>query len=150
MGCSPLSPDGGGCYPPPRATDAGSPTAYLQSQQPPFSDGIQAVRGTDPHVIVGFQCPGTSETFLAAVKVDGALLKMLEVQCGGYGTLVTVDAGHWEPADTVWHTVEVVLDPLNLFMESDEANNRGSSQLRIVEPAGATLAVSASQPRGDR
>ena len=150
MGCSSLAPDGGGCAPPPAATDAATPTASLVSQQPPYGSGFEAVRGSDPHLVIGFQCPGTSSTFLAAVKVDGKLAAMHEVQCAGYGSQVTFDAGYWEPPDTLWHTVEVVLDPLNLFKESDEANNRGSARLRIVEPHVATPAAAGSPPRGDR
>jgi hypothetical protein len=101
-------------------------------------------------LVIGFDCPGTSKTFLAAVKVDGALASMHEVECAGYGSLVTFDAGPWEPPDTLWHTVEVVLDPLNLFKEKDESNNRGSALLRIVEPRGATPAAPVPQSRGDR
>ena len=149
-GCSPMSPDGGGCGPPPRATDARSPTASLQCGQLPCRGGIEAVRGSDPHLVIGFDCPGTSSTFMAAVKVDGALASMHEVQCAGYLSQVTFDAGPWEPPDTLWHTVEVVLDPLNLFKETDESNNRGSALLRIVEPDGAAPAARAAQPRGGR
>ena len=87
---------------------------------------------------------------MAAVKVDGALASMHEVQCAGYLSQVTFDAGPWEPPDTLWHTVEVVLDPLNLFKETDESNNRGSALLRIVEPDGAVPAARAAQPRGGR
>jgi hypothetical protein len=87
---------------------------------------------------------------MAAVKVDGVLSSMLEVQCAGYGSQVTLDAGQWEPPDTLWHTVEVVLDPLNLFKETDESNNRGSALLRIVEPDGATSAARVAQPQGGR
>jgi hypothetical protein len=101
-------------------------------------------------LLIGFDCPGTSKSFLAAVKVDGALASMHEVQCAGYGSAVTVDTGPWEPPDTLWHTVEVVLDPLNLFQESDESNNRGAALLRIVEPAGETPAAPVSQARGGR
>jgi hypothetical protein len=147
-GCE-LSPFGGGCDPPPPATDAGSPTALLQSDQPPYS-GTQAVRGSDPHLIVGFTCPGTSKTFLAAVKVDGALASMREVECAGYGYNVTADAGPWEPPDSLWHTVEVVLDPLNLFKETDESNNRISIRLRIVEPRVVAPVTTGPQARGGR
>ena len=150
IGCSPLSPDGGGCGPPPAATDAWSPTVSLECRRPPCHGGNEAFRGSDPHLIIGFNCPGTSKTFLAAVKVDGALASMHEVQCAGYGSLVNFDAGSWEPPDTLWHTVEVVLDPLNLFKETDESNNRGSALLRIVEPAVAAPETPVSQTRGDR
>ena len=151
VGCSPLfSPDGGGCEPPPPATDAQSPIVWLRCGQPPCGIGGEAVRGSDPHLIAGFDCPGTSKTFLAAVKVDGALASMHEVQCAGYGSQVSFDAGPWEPADTVWHTVEVILDPLNLFKETNEGNNRGSAQFRIVEPPGALPVASGLESRGGR
>ena len=89
-------------------------------------------------------------SFLAGIKVDGALVSMHEVQCADLGSQVIVDAGHWEPPDTVWHAVEVILDPLNLFKETNESNNRGSVMLRIVEPGVATSADSRFAPRGDR
>jgi len=44
-----------------------------------------------------------------------------------------MDLGVWEPSDTLWHDVEVILDPLNLFHESDETDNRVATRLRIVE-----------------
>lgn len=141
VACSPLYSEGG-CDPP-QATDAGSPTISLDQ-------GSEGVRGTDPHLIIGFDCPGESNTFLAAIKVDGALRSMHEVQCAGFGSHVTHDAGHWEPPDTVWHSVEVILDPLNLFKETSESNNRGSAMLRIVEPNGTTPAVSGPASRGRR
>ena len=150
IGCAPLSPDGGGCAPPPPATDARSPGVSLECRRLPCIGGNEAVRGSDPHMVIGFECPGTSKTFLAAVKVDGALASMHEVQCAGYGSQVIFDAGLWEPADTLWHTVEVILDPLNLFKETDESNNRGSALLRIVEPHGATSSAPVSQPPGNR
>ena len=150
VGCSPLSPEGGGCEPPPPATDARSPTAWLECRRLPCGQGNEAVRGSDPHLIIGFDCPGTSKTFLAAVKVDGALASMHQVQCSGYGSQVAFDAGKWEPADTAWHTVEVILDPLNLFRETNESNNRGSVMLRIVEPNGATPAAPGFEARGGR
>ena len=99
--------------------------------------------------MIGFECPGTSKAFLAAIKIDGALVSMREVQCAGHGSNVTFDAGHWEPDDTVGHEVEVVLDPLNLFKETNESNNRGSVFLRIVEPS-TTPAASGSKSRGVR
>jgi hypothetical protein len=149
VGCSPLD-SGSGCEPPPPATDASSPTVSLDCRQtPPCYGSSEAVRGSDPHLTIGFQCPGTSKTFLAAIKVDGTLASMHEVQCAAYGTLVTIDAGHWEPPDTLWHTVEVILDPLNLFKESNESNNRGSALLRIVDPR-ARPATSRLESRGRR
>ena len=99
--------------------------------------------------MIGFECPGTSKTFLAAIKIDGALASMHEVECAGHGSKVTFDAGRWEPADTVWHKVEVILDPLNLFKESNESNNRRSVLLRIVE-ASTTPAASGSKSRDVR
>jgi hypothetical protein len=133
-GCSVFSPTSG-CEPPPPATDARSPAPSLECRRFRCVRDDEAVRGSDPHLIVEFDCPGSSKTFLAAVKVDGALASMHEVECAGFGTLVVFDAGPWEPPDTVWHTVEVVLDPLNLFKETNESNNRGSARLRIVDGA---------------
>ena len=60
------------------------------------------------------------------------------------------DAGTWEPPDTLWHTVEVILDPLNLFKESDESNNRGSALLRIVEPDARPPVAHGGEARGGR
>lgn len=140
VACAPSLNDG--CEPLP-ATDASSPTISLD-------DGSEAVRGTEPHLIFRFDCPGKSNVFLAAIKVDGVLRSMHEVECAPFGSQVTCDAGHWEPPDTVWHSVEVILDPLNLFKETGESNNRGSAMLRIVEPNGTTPAVSGPASRGRR
>jgi hypothetical protein len=145
-GCSPFGLDEGGCQPPPPASDAGSPTASLECRPVPCGAGTEAVRGSHPHLVVGFDCPGTSKTFLAAVKMDGQLSSVHNVQCAEYGSQVTFDAGPWEPPDTVWHTVEVILDPLNLFKETSESNNRGSVRLRIVEPRGLTSASPWARP----
>jgi hypothetical protein len=151
VGCTPLfSPEGSGCEPPPPATDAASPFVWLSCRRLHCIQNNEAVRGTDPYLVVQFNCPGVSGTFLAAVKVDGQIASMHEVECAGYGSLVAFDAGSWEPADTVWHTVEVVLDPLNLFKESNETNNRGSARLRIVEPRGTTVAAGGFETRGGR
>jgi hypothetical protein len=148
MACSPFDPAGGGCEPPPPAIDAGQPIVMLECRQSPCGNVREAIRGSDPHLVIQFYCPGTSDLFLTAIKVDGALFAMHEVQCAGYGSLVVADAGYWEPADTVWHTVEVILDPLNLFPESDESNNRSSTQLRIVESPGAPRVESGLAPGG--
>jgi hypothetical protein len=148
-GCSPFDPSGGGCEPTP-ATDAARPVVSLDCRQPPCGNGREAVRGSDPHLMLQFDCPGTSKVFLAAIKVDGALRSMHDVQCSEYGFIVAVDAGHWEPADTVWHTVEVILDPLNLFEETDESNNRSSTQLRIVEPPARSPVGSGREPEDRR
>ena len=136
IGCSP-SYEGGGCGPPPRSTDASSPAVQLGSEQAPCTYGLEAVRGSDPHLLMSFQCPGESDAFLIALKVDGQLQSMKEVRGAGYGTTVTVDGGSWEPADGDWHQVEVVLDPLDLFHETDETNNRAVSRMRIVAPDAA-------------
>jgi len=133
IGCSP-SYDSGGCGPPPRSTDASSPAVLLVCERPPCSYGTEGVRGSDPHLLVSFQCPGESDAFLIALKIDGKLHSMKEVRGAGYGTTVSVDGGSWEPADGEWHQVEVILDPLNLFRESDESNNRAAARLRIVSP----------------
>lgn len=69
-----------------------------------------------------------------AVKIDGVLESLHEVRGGGHGSQVFLELGPWEPADADWHAVEVVLDPLNLFKETDESNNRISTMLRIVQP----------------
>jgi hypothetical protein len=136
VGCSPFAPygSGSGCAPPPPATDASSPGISLECHRPPCGFGTEAVRGSDPHLAVVFQCPGESDPFLAAVKIDGKLFFMRDVAGAGYGSEFWFDAGSWEPPDTLWHDVEVVLDPLNLFKETDESNNRGTTRLRIVEP----------------
>ena len=135
IGCEPSYE--GGCGPPPRSTDASSPAVNLASQRPPCTYGTEGVRGSDPHLLLTFECPGESDAFLIALKIDGKLQTMKEVRGAGYGTMVTVDGGSWEPADGDWHDVELVLDPLNLFHESDEKNNRAAARMRIVPPDAA-------------
>lgn len=135
VGCEPGY--GSGCGPPPRSTDASSPTVQLTSQRAPCTSGSEAVHGSDPHLLVTFQCPGESDPFLVALKIDGKLHSMKEAEGAGYGSAVVVDFGSWEPADSDWHVAEVVLDPLNLFHETDESNNRGTSRLRLVPPDAA-------------
>lgn len=136
IGCSPAY-DSGGCGPAPRATDASSPSVAVQNQKTPCSVGLEGVHGSDPHLVVSFQCPGESDPFLVAVSIDGVLHSMKEVSGAGYGTTVFADLGVWEPADGNWHVAEVVLDPLNLFPESDESNNRVSTRIRVVAPDAA-------------
>jgi len=139
VGCSPLS--GSGCgSPPPRATDAAFYALGLQSHGPPCGYGPQAPRGSAPSLMVTLQCPGESEPFLVAVKIDGRLAGLVEVEGGGYSAYVSADAGPWDAPDTAWHQVEVVIDPLNLFAEADESNNRATAMVRIVE---ADIAVEA-------
>ena len=140
VGCEPGY--GSGCAPPPRSTDASSPTVQLTTELGPFISDSEAVRGSDPHVIVSFQCPGESDPFLVALKIDGKLYSMEQAQGAGYGTGVALDFGSWEPADSDWHVAEVVVDPLNLFHETDESNNRGTKHLRIVPPGAAVDAES--------
>ena len=132
IGCAPLW--GEGCGSPPRATDASFYGVSLQSHAPPCGGGNQVPRGSDPSVILMINCGGESEPFLAAVKIDGRLFSMVEVTGGGYSPTVSVDAGRWDAPDTLWHDVEVVIDPLNLFVEIDESNNRGTGQIRLVDP----------------
>lgn len=132
-GCAPLF--GIESCDPPRATDAAFGSVGLQCYAPPCGAGTQVPRGSDPHLVLTFQCPGESEPFLAAVKIDGRLFSLVEVRGSGtYSPDVYVDLGAWQPADTVWHPVEVVIDPLNLFTETNESNNRGTAQVRVVDP----------------
>jgi hypothetical protein len=135
IGCEPGYDSG--CGPPPRSTDAFAPTVQLTTERAPCTAGSEALRGSDPHVLVMFQCPGESDPFLVALKIDGKLLSMKEARGAGYGSIVPVDFGSWEPADSNWHVAEVVLDPLNLFHETDESNNRGTNRLRILTPDAA-------------
>jgi hypothetical protein len=58
----------------------------------------------------------------------------VEATGAGFGSELQVDMGEWDPPDTLWHDVEVIVDPLNLFKESDESNNRLVSRVRVVEP----------------
>ena len=136
IGCSP-GLDSGGCGPAPRSSDASSPSVRVLNEKPPCTVGLEGVRGSEPHLIVSFLCPGESDPFLVAVKVDGTLQSMKEVRGAGYGTTVTTDFGVWQSDDNDWHRVEVILDPLNLFHETDESNNRGSARMRIVPPDAA-------------
>jgi hypothetical protein len=139
VGCAPTSPSSGCGSGPQRATDAAFSGAALRSNAPPCSFSPEVPRGSDAHLIVSFTCPGESDRFLAAVKVDGELKLLQAVRGAGDASLIMLDAGSWEAPDTVWHDVEVVLDPLNLFKESDESNNRGSARIRIIDPDAALL-----------
>jgi hypothetical protein len=71
---------------------------------------------------------------MVAVKMSGRPTVLVQAQGAGYGSVVTIDAGEWNPSDTLWHDVEVIVDPLNLFKESNESNNRHVSQVRVVAP----------------
>jgi hypothetical protein len=135
IGCSPLVGDSGCGSPPPRATDAVATAIGIQSLAPPCTFSSDGVRGSDGHLIAHLDCPGESDPFLVAIKVDGKLRSLVEVKCAGYGTQVAVDAGAWEAADTLWHSAELVVDPLNLFPESNEANNRLAGQVRTIAPS---------------
>jgi hypothetical protein len=129
---------GSGCESvPPRATDAGFNQLQLQCGRSPCSYGSEVPQGSDPHVVALVNCPGVSDEFLVAVKVDGKLLALKPVTAAGYSTTIVVDAGPWNPPDTLWHEAEVVIDPLNLFPENDESNNRGSARIRVVLPDAA-------------
>lgn len=132
IGCAPFG-SGDGCEPM-RATDASAPSVVLRSDRPPCGYGATATRGSEPHLLVSFSCPGESSPFLLGVRVDGALHSLHEVRGAGFGIQVFLDLGRWEPADSNPHAVEVVLDPLNLFKETDESNNRAAATLQIVPP----------------
>jgi len=133
VGCEPTY-SGSGCGSRPKATDAAFGAIRLQSTLPPCTMGLEAPRGSAPHLIVSFQCAGESDPFLVAVKVDGELKALREVAGAVYGSQIWVDAGPWEPSDSAWHDVEAILDPLDLFKETDESNNRGRERIRITEP----------------
>jgi hypothetical protein len=132
VGCSPFGSSG--CGEPPRATDASAGPVAIQDAAPPCTYSNQGVRGSKGHLVTTIDCPGTSDPFLVAVKVDGKPRALVETSCAGYGSQVQIDAGEWDSPDTLWHTAEVVVDPLNLFKETNEGNNRSVSQVRIVEP----------------
>jgi hypothetical protein len=133
-GCSILDWDSGGCEPTP-ATDAAFSLVYLQCRETPCGYGeAEAPRDADPHIMVDVLCPGDSEAFLVAVKVDGRLHALLKFTEGFNSYARTLDAGSWAPADSAWHRVDVVIDPLNLFQEQDETNNTGSRQMRMLDP----------------
>ncbi len=107
---------------------------YFAHDTPPCSQMTYPVRGSASRLMAAFSCPGTSSRFLAAVKVDGELLSLRPVECAGYGGDVTIDLGTWEPADSAEHLVEVILDPMDLFEETDESNNRVATQVRVQDP----------------
>src|ERR1044072_9255880 len=132
MGCDPLGPSSG-CEKP-MATDVGFSAVSLECARAPCTSGIEAPRGSDPHLIVSLQCDGESKPFLVAVDVDGRLRSLTEVQCDAFVPNLRVDTGTWDASDSNWHDVEVIVDPLNLFKETSEANNRGRQQIRITEP----------------
>lgn len=111
----------------------------LQSSTMPCTRGRQVPLGTRPHLFVSIGCDGDTPPFLVAVSVDGKAHSVQQVS-GSYGTK-DVDLGSWEAADTTWHRVEVVIDPLNLFTESREDNNRGVDTVRVVAPDAAVIAT---------
>jgi hypothetical protein len=133
VGCSPLI-DGTGCGPPPRATDAVATSVGIQSRAAPCTYSSEGVRGSDGHLVAHVDCPGESEPYLVAVRVDGKLRSLVEIKCAGYGTEVVVDAGAWEAGDTLWHPTELIVDPLDMFRESNEANNRLVGRVRTIPP----------------
>jgi hypothetical protein len=122
-----------GCEPP-QAYDAGPPAVLFMHDVSPCFESSNPVRGSSPRLIASFQCPGTSSRFLAAVKVDGELRALLPVECAAYGSAVRLDLGPWEESADVSHNVEVILDPMNLFEETNEDNNRVTVQVETVEP----------------
>ena len=126
----------GGCEPTP-ASDAAFSLVYLQCRATPCGGDAEAPRGADPHIMVDVICPGQSESFLVAVKVDGRLHALVEFPEDVTSYSRTLDAGSWAPADSAWHRVDVVIDPLNLFSEQDETNNVGTRQMRMVDAAPA-------------
>lgn len=139
VGC--MDSGSGGCEPTPQATDAEFTNVYLQNRSVPCFKGPEAVRGSNAHLMVEVLCPGTSRPFLVGVSVDGEIQSLTEMEGAGHSRPVTVDAGPWEAADSAWHEVQVVIDPLNLFNESDEKNNRGSGQVRIIAPDASLYAA---------
>jgi len=133
IGCSPLS-GGSGCEAPPRATDAVATGVVIQNHAPPCASSNEGVRGSEGHLYGVVDCPGESEPFLVAVRVDGKLASLVETRGAGFGSQVTVDGGPWEAGATLWHPVELIVDPLNLFRESNEGNNRFAGQVRTIAP----------------
>ena len=133
LGCSPLD-GGGGCAPPPPATDASAGGVSVRNSAPPCTYSNEGVRGSNGHLLATVYCPGASDPFLVAVKMNGRPTVLREVRGVDYGHQIEVDAGEWDPGDTLWHQVEVVVDPLNLFRETDETNNRWVGQVRMVAP----------------
>ena len=132
VGCSPLVDSQ--CGPAPRSTDAAATGIAIQNEAPPCTYSNEGIRGSNGHLVAHLDCPGESDPFLVAVKVDGKLLTLVEAHGAGYGTQVSVDAGPWEAADNLWHSVELIVDPLNLFRETNEANNRLVGQVRTIPP----------------
>ena len=133
-GCD-LSPySSGGCGPPQRATDARAVGVSIREQDAPCTESAEGVRGANGHLVAHVACPGTSSSFLVAIRVEEEPVRLVEATCAGFGNDVMIDAGPWEPADSLWYTVELVVDPLNLFHEDNEKNNRWTGQIRIVGP----------------
>ena len=122
-----------GCEPP-QAYDAGPPVVLFKHDVSPCFESPSPIRGSSPRLVARFPCPGTSSRFLVAVKVDGELLTLHPVECAAYGSDVQIDAGPWEKSLDEPHTVEVIIDPMNLFEETDESNNRVTAQVAVVEP----------------
>ncbi len=137
VGCSTNTHRSSGCspYEPPRASDVGPPAVTLSSQEFPCRTHPEAVRGSDPHLWVTIPCDGRTEPFLVSVRIDGGPAILRTVTGPDYGYQLTADAGPWEAADTLWHDVEMVLDPLNLFRETDETNNRATGRVRMIDPS---------------
>jgi hypothetical protein len=106
----------------------------LAPHAPPCGWRTEAVRGTNPDLIVNFACDGEAEPFLIGVRVDGRFHALREVACTAYSTTAGLDLGPWSAPDTLWHSVEVVLDPLDLFKEVDEQNNRAVTLIRMIDP----------------
>lgn len=138
-GCSPSYDSSSGCEgaAPARATDASFNQLQLECGLSPCAYGLEVPQGSDPHVVALVNCSGVSKPFLVGVKVDGELRVLKQVTGAGFGTTFRVDAGSWNPPDTLWHDAEVVVDPLNLFRETDETNNRGTAKIRVVVPDAA-------------
>jgi hypothetical protein len=130
-GCSPLFSED--CDPPP-ATDVAFESVNVQSFSPPSGLALERPRDSNPHIVISISFNGEAQPLLAGVKVDGRIFALVEIAHDGFGSTTVVDAGRWDPPDTLWHAVEVVVDPLDLFVEVSEDNNRGSAQLRITDP----------------
>lgn len=134
VGCATNTDNSSGCGESPTATDVGPPAVVVVNQSPPCSYGVEGVRGSNPSLRVTFPCNGKAEPFLVGVKVDGRFYALREATCADYSTSSQVDFGPWSTQDSDWHSVDVTLDPLDIFRETDEDNNHATAQIRMVQP----------------
>jgi len=133
VGCGSMWGDSG-CGSPPQGTDAAAGSVVVAEGAPPCTYSNQGVRGSRGRLLATITCPGTTDPFMVAVKMSGRKTVLVQAEGAGYGSVITLDAGEWEPPDTLWHDAEVVVDPLNLFKESNESNNRSVTQVRVIPP----------------